>query len=174
MSECFIGEIRLFGGTFAPLGWAFCNGALLPISEYDALFALIGTTYGGDGQTTFALPDLRGRVAIHQGQGPGLSLNVIGQQVGVESVTLTSAQAGHTHTLQANSGAAAAGDTSPAARVPAALGAGMLYTASTAASVAMAATMVGGAGGSQPHENVMPSLVLNYIIAIEGIFPSRN
>lgn len=174
MSECFIGEIRLFGGNFAPVGWAFCDGSLLPIAQYDALFALIGTTYGGDGQTTFGLPDLRGRVAIHQGQGPGLSFYTMGQQVGVESVTLTSAQAGHSHTLMASSAAAVVGDTNPTSKVPAAIGAGMLYSTGSGAPVGMAAAMVGSAGGSQPHENVMPSLVLNYIIATEGIFPSRN
>ncbi len=177
MSTPYIGEIRMFGfGTRgAPNGWQACDGSLLPISEYDALFALIGTTDGGDGRTTFAVPDLRGRVPIHQGTGPGLSTYVIGQRAGTETVTVLQTQMpAHTHTLVATSGAATA--LTPGTSVlPGAVSGDNFYvntiTGNNAA--AMSPQMVGMAGGSQPHENCMPTLTVQYCIATQGIFPSQ-
>ena len=167
----FIGEIRLFAGTFAPLGWALCQGQLLAISQNDALFALIGTTYGGDGQTTFALPNLSGRIALHQGTGPGLSSRQMGETGGTEAITLTANQIPqHTHAMHANPDAATG--TAPTGALLAATAFASYDTA--AASTAMAAGAVGNAGGSQPHENMAPTLALNYIIALEGIFPTQN
>ena len=170
MATPFIGEIKLFGGNFQPRGFAFCDGRLLPISEYSALFALIGTTYGGNGQTTFALPDLRGRIPINQGAGPGLSTYVIGQSFGSESVTLNPNQMpAHNHIALCNSTPGAA---SPANGFWAATTGVTGY--GTPANATMNPQSLTVAGGSQPHENRMPLLALNYIIALEGIFPSRN
>lgn len=177
MSTPYIGEIRMFGfGTRgAPNGWQACDGSLLPISQYDALFALIGTIYGGDGQTTFAVPDLRGRLPIHQGQGPGLSNYVIGQRAGTETVTVLSTQMpAHTHTLVVTSGAASAvtpGNT----LLPASVSGESFYasdiTGATALPMSPQSTSL--AGGSQPHENCMPTLTVQYCIATQGIFPSQ-
>jgi microcystin-dependent protein len=182
MSNPFIGELRLFGGNFAPIGWAFCQGQLLPIDQNDALYALIGTTFGGDGITTFGLPDLQGRVVIGQGQGPGLSSYVVGQKSGTETVTLTTGQLpSHNHTLTAyNTPATTA---SPAGGVPATTGKSVPNQANNSlfyasASVPNATTFpadtIQNSGGNQPHENMAPFLVINYIIALEGVFPSRN
>jgi microcystin-dependent protein len=172
MSTPYIGEIRMFGfGTRgAPNGWQACDGSLLAISEYDALFALIGTTYGGDGQVTFGVPDLRGRVPIHQGTGPGLSTYVIGQIDGAETVTLTAAQAAHTHALPVNS--AAATTPNPVNAVLAKDAVDSVFS-SGAAAVDMHATSVGLSGGNQPHDNMMPTLTVSYCIATQGIFPSQ-
>lgn len=176
MSEAYIGEIRMFGYNFAPRGWLDCNGSLLAIAQYDVLFALIGTTYGGDGQTTFALPDLRGRLPISQGQGPGLSNYVIGQVAGTENVTLLSTQMpAHSHSAVATSASANVG--SPGTTVlPGAISSDTLYTNDVTNLVpnVMAASSVSFAGGSAPHENCMPTLTVRYCIAVEGIFPSRN
>ncbi|MCE1191425.1 MAG: tail fiber protein [Acidovorax sp.] len=172
MSEAFIGEIRLFAGNFAPQHWSFCDGSLLPIAEYDAAYALLGTTYGGDGVTTFAVPDLRGRLPIGVGQGPGLSLRVLGEQVGVEQVTLLANNApAHTHALAAG---AAASNVNPAGLAPAAVTGFNLYAASTTAPQALAGSTVDVAGGGMPHNNVMPSMPLSFIVCLNGIFPSRN
>ncbi|MDC8787074.1 phage tail protein [Roseateles koreensis] len=166
MSEPYVGEIRLFAGSFAPVGWYFCNGALLPISEFDTLFNLIGTTYGGDGQSTFALPDLQGRVPVHQGSG-----HVMGERAGVEAVTLSVSQMPmHTHTPQGSSTTAIAG--SPGGNVLAAppinsYGPGP-------ATVAMADAAIAVQGGSQPHNNMAPFTTLNYIISLFGVYPSQN
>ncbi len=169
MSTPYIGEIRMFAGNFAPLGWAFCDGQLLPISENETLFNLIGTTYGGDGQQTFQLPDLRGRVPIHTGTGPGLGTYVIGQAAGVESVTLTTTQIpAHNHIWQAG-----AGDTftDPTGRVVAgALRMFVLGTPGAAPMSSVAATV----GGSQPHTNLQPVLAISFIISLYGIFPSQT
>jgi microcystin-dependent protein len=171
MSNPFIGEIRMFGGNFAPRGWAFCNGQLLAIAQNDALFALIGTTYGGDGQTTFALPDLRGRIPVHAGQGPGLSSYQLGQQAGTETVTLTQQQMpAHTHTAQAQSGAG--NQAGPGGGVWASSAQNQF--SANPPNAAMNAAAIGSAGGSQPHENMAPYQVVSFIIALEGIFPSRN
>jgi len=179
MSNPFLGEIRLFGGNFNPRGWAFCAGQLLPISENDALYALLGTTFGGDGQVTFGLPDLRGRIPIGQGTGAGLSSYVVGQESGTETVTLITNQIPtHTHTVSASSADATA--TTPTNAVPArpsSATVGYLYLSSAASGTTdapPAAASISAAGGNQPHDNIMPSLVLNYIIALEGVFPSRN
>ena len=166
--EPFLGQLLLVPYNFAPLGWAFCNGQLLSIAQNTALFSLLGTTYGGDGKSTFALPDLRGRVPLSAGQGPGLSLYDLGQAGGVEAVTLNLSQIpAHSHSVNAQSGDAA--DTSPQNNLPAAGGA---YNPN--ANTTMAANMVGTSGGSQPHENRAPYLTLNWIIALQGIFPSRS
>lgn len=168
MSTPYIGEIRLFGGNFAPAGWAFCDGSLLPISENDALFVLIGTTYGGDGQSTFALPDLRGRTPVHQAP-----TYVMGQKGGAESVTLTTQQLpAHTHTALGTGGGNAISpggaywSTDPGGNTAA-------YSSANPDS-AMSAAAVGTTGGSTPHDNMSPFLVVNYIIALFGVFPSQD
>lgn len=167
--EPFIGQIQLFGFGWAPVGWALCNGQLLSISSNTALFSLLGTTYGGNGQTTFALPDLRGRVPVGQGQGPGLSNVDLGEQAGVESVSLNGNQNGqHNHPV---SGSATASSKSPSNAVPAFTGAGSSY--GTADGTTMAAGMVQPTGQGQPHENRQPYLGACYCIAVEGIYPSR-
>jgi microcystin-dependent protein len=172
MAQPFIGEVRMFAGNFAPLGWLFCDGSLLPISEYETLFNLIGTTYGGDGQSTFALPDLRGRVPIHQGPLAGGSTYVIGQSGGVESVTLTTQQIpNHGHALVASGGAGSA--SGPGGNVPA-LAVGNLYVGSpTSPTVNLSEMAIGSAGGSQPHDNLQPFLCVSFIISLFGIFPPR-
>jgi microcystin-dependent protein len=177
MSTPYIGEIRMFGfgNRGAPNGWQTCDGSLLAISEYDALFALIGTTYGGDGQNTFAVPDLRGRLPVHQGTGPGLSTYVIGQRAGSETVTVIATQMpAHTHTLLATNAAATTG--TPATNVlPGAVSDQTAYltdiTGATAFTMSAQATSLGG--GSQPHENCMPTMTVQYCIATQGIFPSQ-
>jgi len=173
MSNPFVGEIRMFGGNFAPAGWAFCDGSLIPISENETLFNLIGTTYGGDGQSTFALPDLRGRIPIHQGQGPGISQSyVIGEKAGVEAVTLTTQQIpAHNHNMLAST--AAATNPSPSGNILATSPTISSYVIDVAGPQ-LASGAVQGTGGSQPHENRSPLLVLNFCIALQGIFPSRN
>jgi microcystin-dependent protein len=171
MATPFLGEIRMFGGNFAPAGWAFCNGQLIAISQNDALFALIGTTYGGDGQQTFALPNMQSRIPIHQGQGAGLSNYVQGQSAGVESVTVTVAQLpSHIHTTQAST--AATGSSNPTGNFWASSAATKQYGPSSGA--VMSAQAMGLTGGNQPHENRMPLLAVSFIIALEGIFPTRS
>jgi len=169
MAEPFIGEIRLFAGTFAPRGWAFCDGRLLQIAQNPALFSLLGTNYGGDGRVTFGLPDLRGRAASHQGHGPGLSRRHLGERIGDETVTLTPAQMpGHTHVVVGTAEPAVTVD--PAGARPAAP---REHAYSEEADASMAAGALANAGGGQSHENLQPYLVLNYIIAVQGLFPSR-
>ena len=171
MGNPYIGEIRMFGGNFAPAGWAFCNGALMPISENDALFTLIGTTYGGDGQETFALPDLQGRTPVHQGSQAGISY-VIGEKGGVESVTLTMNQIPvHNHPWIA-SGAAGTGS-DPTGSLIAQHPTASLYAAADPTSP-MNAQSVGITGGSQPHDNMQPYLCISYIISLYGIFPQQT
>lgn len=170
-TQPFVGEVQIFAGNYAPTGWALCDGQLLPISQNTALFSLLGTNYGGNGISTFALPDLRGRAPIHPGQGNGLSNRNLGEVGGIEFITLTAAQIpSHTHTI---SGSAANGAAdSPGGRVLArAPGAIPQYGATP--NVDLAATAVGSSGGGQPHNNLQPYLTLNYIIALQGIFPSR-
>lgn len=173
MSEPFIGEIRAFGFNFAPRGWATCDGQLLGISPNTALFSLLGTTYGGNGQTTFALPDLRGRVPIHAGQGPGLSPYTQGQVGGTEAVTLgTGELPAHSHGVRA---ASQANSIRPLNAVLAPVASSGFSTyASATDGTPMNPDMVAPTGGGQPHANVQPYLVLNYCIALEGIFPARN
>ena len=166
MSLPYVGEIRLFAGNFAPAGWMFCDGALLPISENETLFQLIGTTYGGDGQNTFALPDLRSRIPIHQGNG-----FVIAETGGVEQVTLTVNQMPiHTHAPQANTNNGTA--TTPSDNFWAASADSSPYA--IGATVNMNAGAVSQVGGSQPHDNMLPYLAVNFIISLFGIFPSPN
>jgi microcystin-dependent protein len=172
MSEPFVGEIRMFGFNFAPQGWALCNGQLLPINQNQALFSLLGTTYGGDGRTTFALPNMQSRVPVCQGQGPGLSSYAEGQAGGTETVTLAATQMpGHTHPVKASSSAAASGQ--PEGRALA-RSASHIYTAKPDTSTVMNADMLGDAGDGQPHNNIQPYLAVNFCIALNGIFPSRN
>lgn len=172
MSQPYIGEIRIFAGNFAPNGWAFCEGQLLPISENDALFNLIGTTYGGDGQATFALPDLRGRLPTHQGTASDGSTFTIGEQAGAETQTLTASQIpSHTHTLTAVSDAGT--QVSPAGNLPATSLNVVPFIADVPAG-AFAASAVSTVGGSQPHENRQPFLCLSFIISLFGIFPSQT
>jgi microcystin-dependent protein len=172
MAEPFLGQIIIVGFNFAPRGWALCNGQILSIAQNTALFSLLGTTYGGNGQTTFALPNLQGRVALHAGQGAGLSERDLGEVGGEESVTLNQSQMPvHTHTLGA-SGAAATTD-SPANAVLARSVRATVYGPTPVTST-LAPQSIAPAGGSQPHDNMPPYLVLNYCIALEGIFPSRN
>ena len=167
MSQPFIGEIRMFAGNFAPVGWSFCNGAIIPIDQNDALFNLIGTTYGGDGQTTFALPNLQSRVPVHVG--PGFAL---GQSGGAESVTLTTSQIpAHSHVAQGDSGTATL--PSPANNVWAANNTLTPYT-NGAPTDAMDPAAMGSAGGSQPHDNMIPFLVINFILSLFGVFPSQS
>jgi len=172
MSQPYVGEIRMFAGSFAPVGWAFCDGRTMPISENDTLFTLIGTTYGGDGQETFGLPDLRGRVPVHQGTGIGLSTRVIGEQGGVEQVTLTTQQI-PPHAHQPVAAVAAATTGTPTNNVWAA-SAGPAFVTGQPFTAPMPTDVVTPAGGSQPHENRSPALAVSFIIALYGVFPSQT
>ena len=171
MSDQYVGEIRIFGGNFAPVDWRICDGSLLPIADYQVLYTLLGTTYGGDGITTFALPDLRGRIPINQGQsGPGPSY-VMGQKGGAETVALTSPQLpSHQHAMQASTGTG--NNASPTnniwAQAPA-----KIYSTATAAAT-MDPLSVGQIGQGVAHDNMLPFLSINFIIASNGLFPSRD
>lgn len=175
MSDPFIGEIRLFGFNFPPQGWAQCDGQLLPISQNTALFSILGTTYGGNGKTTFALPNLQGQAPLQAGQGPGLTLRDLGESGGEAEVSLLAAEMpAHAHTAAASSTKADQTDptnnvwatgVSPA-RVP------NFYA--TGADVAMSNQAIGVAGGDQPHNNMPPYLVLNFCICLQGVYPSRS
>lgn len=168
----YLAEIKLFACDFAPQGWALCNGQLLPINQNTALFSLIGTWYGGDGQVTFALPDLRGRVAIHQGQGPGLSSYSVGQRAGEEAHTLTLDELpAHAHVARASS--TVGNGVGPTGRVPARNAAQVPQYAATANTV-LATGAISTVGGSQAHPNMQPYLSLNYCIALQGTYPSQN
>ena len=169
MSEPFLGQIIMFAGNFAPRGWAFCSGQILPIAQNTALFSILGTTYGGNGQTTFALPDLRGRVPVHAGQGPGLSSFTLGQVGGAETGTLTvNNLPTHNHLASSNQGPATG--SRPGGAVPSAGGA---YAAASDGSTLNPA-FIQNSGGSQPFDLHQPYTCVNFIIALEGIFPSRN
>src|SRR5579864_555609 len=171
MGTPYVGEIRMFAGNFAPAGWALCQGQTLAISDNDVLFNLIGTTYGGDGQTTFNLPNLASRVPVHAGTGGGSSY-IIGQAAGAESVTLTTSQIpAHSHAPLCNSGAG--GQAGPSGGVWAQLATNPPY-ANVAPTLAMGANAIGSTGGSQPHDNMVPFLVINFIISLFGIFPSQT
>jgi microcystin-dependent protein len=179
MSNYFIGEIKTFGFNFAPKAWAQCNGQLLAINTNTALFSILGTTYGGNGVNNFALPDLRGRTPVHWGQSPGLSNVVLGQISGLETVNLTSAQMpAHTHGFQAST---AAGTKKPIANAifaddvdTQAVDYFAPFNAPNSSYVQLHPLSVTSLGGSQPHSNLQPYLVINYCIALQGIFPSRN
>jgi microcystin-dependent protein len=169
----FLGEIALVGFNFEPAGWALANGQLLLIAQNTALFSLLGTTYGGNGINTFALPDLRGRVPLHLGQGPGLSDYVIGQVGGVEAITLIVNEIpAHSHLV--NASAANGTSDTPTNAIPGRNASGVPDYSSAAPNTTMAPATIAPAGGSQPHENRPPFLVMNYVIALQGIFPSRN
>ncbi len=173
MSEPFIAEIRIFAGNFSPRGWAFCNGQLLPISQNTALFSLIGTTYGGDGRTTTALPNLQDRLPMHPGSGPGLTTRRLGERGGVNEVALTEAQIpNHAHSVGAVQSSFTPPDTADPSNAH--HGTAPMYNATTAGTVDMAAGAVADAGGSQPHENRQPFLAINFIIALTGLYPSRS
>jgi microcystin-dependent protein len=175
MSDQFVAEIRIFTGNFAPTGWALCQGQLMPISQNTALFSLIGTFYGGNGQSTFGLPDFQGRAPINQGQGPGLTQRDIGEQSGSDTVTLLQTEMpAHTHFLQAAT--TPADQTNPSNAIWAGSSGGRtpppLY--STTQNATMAPNALNVTGGSLPHNNMHPYLALNFIIALQGIFPPRN
>ena len=174
MSDPFVAEIRIFPFNFPPKGWAFCNGQILPISQNTALFSLLGTTYGGDGKSTFALPDMQGNAPLQQGQGPGLSLYDLGEMTGTQTVTLLQTEMpAHNHFLRAYTG-------DPAdSRIPnpnEALGTpspGLLYDATNAQLSLMAPQAFSPTGGNLPHNNMMPFLTLSFCIALQGVFPAR-
>ena len=180
MASPYLGQISMFGGAFAPFGWAFCNGQLLSIAQNDALYALLGTIYGGDGQSTFALPNLQCRIPIHQGTGQGLSTYVIGQLAGSENVTLIQNQMPqHIHTFFATS--ASASSVRPNNLLTAVPYTGIspsFYTVPTSGQSPNQKNLnpaaIGLTGGSQPHPNMMPTLCISFIIALQGIFPSQN
>jgi len=166
MGTPFLGEIKMISWNFNPKGWAFCNGQFLPINQNQALFAILGTTYGGNGQTTFALPDLRGRIPIHVGQG-----NTLGQAGGQQAHTLTISELpAHNHSISGNSGDPNVGVVNAATWAKL----GGEYTSSFTALTTMHPSSVTNVGGSQPHNNMAPYLVINFIIALQGVFPSQN
>ena len=176
MADPFVAEIRMFGFNFAPTGWATCDGQLLPLSQNTALFSLLGTTYGGDGKSNFALPDLQGNAPMHPGQGQGLSLYDLGQIGGSEFVTLLESEMPiHAHSISASTNAAdEEGSKAPAGGIPGAQqGSNQMYTA-MANPVAFANEALAPAGGSLPHNNMMPYLTLNFCIALQGVFPPRS
>lgn len=169
----FIGEIRMFGGNFAPRGWAMCDGQILQIAQYQALFSLLGTTYGGDGRVTFALPDLRGRVPIHVGTGNGLSPKRLGERSGTETNTLSvNNLPSHSHTI--NAVTEDGNQSTPAGNLPAGTKLLDKEYSNAARNTTMNATMVNNTGNNQEVNNMQPYLTVNYIIALQGIFPSRN
>ena len=173
MAEPFVGEIRMFAGNFAPRGWAQCDGQLIAVSQNDALFSLLGTIYGGDGRTTFGLPDMRGRIPIHAGSGPGLSTRNLGSKAGEEKVTLNTNQLpSHTHTMQASQDAAT--QTSPQNHVVGSNLPVTAYFANPPTTAGMASEAISAVGGSQSHTNLQPFLCINFIIALVGIYPSRH
>ena len=169
MSEPFIAEIRIFAGNFAPRSWAFCDGQLLPVAQNTALFSLIGTTYGGDGRTTTALPNLQGRAPMHPGRGPGLTARRLGQRIGAETETLTEAQIpSHNHGLRGRS--SSANENTP--NNTAALARSNVYAATQ--NTDMASETLSTTGGGQAHTNMQPFLTMNFIIALQGLYPSRS
>jgi microcystin-dependent protein len=172
MADPFVAEIRIFPFNFAPRGWAFCDGQIMPISQNTALFSLLGTTYGGDGRSNFALPNLQGRAAMHPGQGLGLSPHDLGESRGVETVTLLSTEIpAHAHVLTASNETGE--DRKAVGEAMARSTGGPLYGPATNL-VAMAAEALPIAGASQPHNNMMPYLTLNFCIALQGVFPPRG
>ncbi|QSX78020.1 phage tail protein [Agrilutibacter solisilvae] len=175
MSSPYIGEIRLFGFSRTPQGWQPCDGSILPISNYDTLFSLIGTTYGGDGQNTFAVPDLRGQVPLHQGQGQGLTMRTIGERAGAENVTLLPAQMpAHVHSLSATTLAANATAPSGTVELGSVSGDTLYATDLGVGTVGTSVASTTPAGGTQPHDNLMPTLTVQFCIALEGIYPQQN
>jgi microcystin-dependent protein len=176
MSDPFVAEIRIFAGNFAPLGWAECNGQIMSISQNTALFSLLGTTYGGDGKSTFALPNLQGCAPMQQGQGPGLSLRDLGETGGEQAVTLLQSEIpAHPHTVQATAGGGGSSVPTNNAWASGAKGLGDLYSPSnTQTNVQMSPLAVSPSGGSLPHNNMMPYLGVTFIIALQGVYPPRS
>ncbi len=173
MSSPFLAEIRIFAGNFAPTGWATCDGQLIPISQNTALFSLLGTTYGGNGTSTFALPNLQGAAPLDAGQGTGLSLRTLGESGGQQTVTLVGAQMpAHAHSAQAYANAGGKGPAGNAWSDPNERGIGA-YAPSSGSNVLMNPLGLSASGGNLPHNNMMPYLCLTFIIALQGIFPSR-
>lgn len=174
MADPFVAEIRIFPFNFAPKGWAWCDGQLLPLSQNTALFSLLGTTYGGNGKSNFALPDLQGRAPMQPGQGPGLSLHDLGETGGSETVTLLESEIpSHSHAMRASADPADVQAPSPAVTLARSSG-GMAYSTNTGGLVQMADTALAPAGGDQPHNNMMPYLTFYFCIALQGIFPPRT
>lgn len=174
MADPFVAEIRIFPFNFAPRGWAFCDGQLLPLSQNTALFALLGTTYGGNGKSNFALPDLQGRAPMHPGQGPGLSLHDLGETGGSETVALLQSEIpNHNHALRVDS-LDPGEDRTPAGEYLARSTGGNLYSDPAGNLVPMSPNALGPAGGSLPHNNMQPFLTLNFNIALQGVFPPRT
>lgn len=174
MADPFVAEIRVYPFNFAPTGWAFCDGQLMPISQNTALFSLLGTTYGGDGRSTFALPNLQGSAPMHPGQGPGLSLHDLGESAGSEFITLLESEMpAHTHTMMAVSTSASLNAPAPDRALARSSG-GFAYQQSPANPVNLALLALSPAGGSLPHNNLMPYLTLNFCIALQGVFPPRS
>ena len=174
MSEPFIAEIRIFAGNFAPRGWAFCDGQLLPIAQNTALFSLIGTTYGGDGRTTTALPNLQGRTPMHPGRGPGLTSRRLGQRGGSDVISLVEAQLpNHTHSFKVTTENGTQGTLTNQVVLGRSRG-GTLYQSNTSSLVTMASTALQSTGGSQFHNNMQPFLTINFIIALVGLYPSKG
>lgn len=175
MSEPFIAEIRIFAGNFAPRSWAFCDGQLLPISSNTALFSLIGTTYGGDGRSTMALPNLQGRAPMHPGRGPGLTSRRLGERSGTENVTLMDTQIpSHSHFLGVDASGSQPVGPSAASSLANSRGINAWQTNTTNNLTGLAPESIGDTGGGQPHSNVQPFLSLNFIIALQGLYPSRS
>ena len=173
MGTPYVGELRMFAGNFPPAGWEFCSGQLIAISENPTLFSLIGTTYGGDGQNTFALPNLMGRIPIHMGQGPGLSNRIISETGGFEEVTLTISQIpNHSHQMLATGNAASSSN--PANNVFAVTSGFDAYFDGQDANNNLTASVINPTGGSQPHENMQPFLCISFIISMFGLFPSPS
>jgi microcystin-dependent protein len=174
MADPFVAEIRIFPFNFAPKGWAWCDGQLLPLSQNTALFSLLGTTYGGNGKSNFALPDLQGRAPMHPGQGPGLSLHDLGEQGGSETVTLLESEIpSHSHAMRASSDDGDLKAPTPNRSLARSIG-GFAYQTSTAGLQAMAPQTLAPAGGDQPHNNMMPYLTFYFCIALQGVFPPRT
>ncbi len=174
MSNPYVGEIRMFGGNFAPAGWQFCAGQLLPIAENETLFNLIGTTFGGDGESTFGLPDLQGRVPLHQGQGPGLGNYTLGETGGVESVTITTqTMAAHNHPMIATNSAAQLSPANATMATPSGTQAGLRTYSAAAPNTTLNPASILPQGGSQPHDNFMQTLAVSFIISLFGIFPHQ-
>ncbi len=173
MSNPFVAEIRIYPFNFAPRGWAFCNGQILPLSQNTALFSLLGTTYGGDGKSNFALPNLQGSAPMHPGQGPGLSLHDLGESSGSDSVNLLESEVpSHSHPWTASNQAATA--QSPAQQLTAGGVGGISLYAPPASMTPLSPNAVAPAGGSQPHNNLQPYLTLNFCIALQGVYPPRT
>jgi microcystin-dependent protein len=175
MPDPFVAEIRIFPFNFAPTGWAFCNGQLMPISQNTALFSLLGTTYGGDGKTTFALPNLQGNAPMHPGQGPGLSLHDLGETAGSETVSLLESEIpSHSHALRANSDIADVQSPSPARSLARSQNASAYQSTTNQNLVSLSPQALAPAGGNLPHNNLQPYLTLNFCIALQGVFPPRG